>query len=206
VVKGHFVEADPGVGGGGQRCVLFVGRLSPEKGIDTLLRAWGLPGVRIPLKIIGAGPLADDCRSASASNPMVEYLGPMAQAEVYEWMGRALALVLPSNCYEGFALTTIEAFAKGTPVIASGLGAMLEIIEHGRTGLHFEPGDPQALITQVEWMLNHPEKWHEMRVNARAEYESKYSAESNYAQLMEIYQRVIVAKKPLSIALNPITP
>jgi len=205
VVKGHFLDVDPGAGTGDQQCVVYVGRLSAEKGIDTLLRAWQLPGAQIPLKIIGAGPLEDECRNASASNPWIEYLGPMRPAEVYEWMGRAQALMLPSNCYEGFPRTIVEAFAKGTPAIASGHGAMLEAVEHGRTGLHFKPGDAQSLITQVEWMLEHPEKWREMRSNARTEYETRHSANSNYFQLMDIYRRAMAAKKGLHVALNPIT-
>lgn len=187
-VKPNFVDPSPEIGDGTGGYVLFVGRLSEEKGIDVLLRAWQNLGPKIKLIIIGTGPLLDKCMQAARENPAIECLGPKVRSEVYASMGQARALVFPSRWYETFGLTVIEAFSKGTPVIASKIGCMQELVDHGRTGLHFESGNSDSLTTQVEWMLAHEFQWKQMRTNARAEFEAKYSADKNYDMLMNIYQ------------------
>jgi glycosyltransferase involved in cell wall biosynthesis len=106
-------------------------------------------------------------------------------------MGEASFLVFPSEWYEGFPKVLAEAFAKGLPVLASALGSQGSIVDHGRTGLHFRPGDPEDLAAKVEWLLAHPNELARMRKEARAEYEAKYTAEENYAQLMAIYHEVL---------------
>jgi glycosyltransferase involved in cell wall biosynthesis len=187
VVKPNFVHPDPGVGSGSGGYALYVGRLSVEKGLDTLLAAWEHLSDRIPLKIIGDGPLADLVKQAMARQPSVEWLGRRPIAEVHQLMGEAAFLVFPSKWYETFGRVAVEAFAKGTPTIASNIGAIAELVDHGRTGLHFQPGDPIDLAAKVEWMLTHPERLAQMRQEARVEYESKYTAGQNYQRLMEIY-------------------
>jgi glycosyltransferase involved in cell wall biosynthesis len=110
-------------------------------------------------------------------------------------MKQARFLVWPSEgYYETFGLVAVEAFSCGVPVIASGIGVMSEIVEHGRTGLHFSAGDPEDLAAQVEWAWEHPEDMEAMGRAARAEYEAKYTAERNYQQLMEIYRRTIARR------------
>jgi glycosyltransferase involved in cell wall biosynthesis len=109
-------------------------------------------------------------------------------------MKRARFLVLPSELYETFGRVAVEAFACGVPVIASRLGAMQEIVEDGRTGLHFSPGDADDLAAKVEWAWTHPNEMQAMGRAARAEYEAKYTAEQNYRMLMEIYQKVLGAR------------
>jgi glycosyltransferase involved in cell wall biosynthesis len=96
-----------------------------------------------------------------------------------------------SDWYETFGRVTIEAFAKGTPAIASNIGAIAELIEHGHTGLHFRPGDSEDLVAQVEWALAHLEELTRMRREARAEFEAKYTDQENYRQQMEIYEKVM---------------
>ena len=100
-------------------------------------------------------------------------------------------LVFPSEWYETFGRVAVEAFAKGTPVIAASIGAIAELVEHGRTGLHFEPGNADELAARVERALSHPVELARMRSEARAEYEAKYTAERNYEMLMEIYERAV---------------
>jgi glycosyltransferase involved in cell wall biosynthesis len=85
-----------------------------------------------------------------------------------------------------------EAFAVGLPVIASNLGSMSSIVDHQRTGLHFEPGNAGALAEAVRWWTTHPDETAFMRSEARLEYETKYTAEENYAQMMNIYDSVLV--------------
>jgi len=188
VVKPNFVYPDPGPGDGSGNYVLFVGRISPEKGIRTLVRAWQeLKGV--PLKIAGDGPLVGDVRRVDSEG--VEILGWRSHDEVLALMKGACFLVFPSEWYEGFPVTIAEAFACGVPVIASRLGAMAEIIVDGCTGLHFEPGDPEDLAAKVAWAWGHPQEMVEMGKMARREYQAKYTAERNYEQLRAIYQRAV---------------
>jgi glycosyltransferase involved in cell wall biosynthesis len=195
VVKPNFVAPDPGQGPGGGGYALFVGRLAPEKGTGTMLAAWDRLGTRIPLKIVGDGPLRDLVVGAAARQPNVEWLGHRPVADVHALMGKADMLVFPSQWYETFGRVAAEAFAAGTPVIAANIGAVAELVEHGRTGLKFRPGDAEDLVTQVEWALSHPAELQSMREEVRAEFEAKYTAERNYRALMEIYEAALERKK-----------
>ncbi|AFY36226.1 glycosyltransferase [Calothrix sp. PCC 7507] len=190
VVKPHFVAPDPGVGSGSGGYALYVGRLSVEKGLDTLLAAWEQLGGKIPLKIIGDGQLSDRVKEAVAKMPGVEWLGRKPINEVYEMIGEAKVLILPSKWYETFGRVAIEAFAKGTPVIAANIGAIAELVDHQRTGLHFIPGDAQDLAQKMEWIISHPIQLAQMRQEARSEFENKYTAKKNYQQLIQIYAQV----------------
>ena len=163
---------------------LFVGRLSPEKGISTLLRAWG--SLEIPLRIAGDGPLYDAVQDAALAQ--ITPLGRKTTEEILSEMTRAEFLVMPSDWYEGFPMTLAEAYCKGLPVIASRLGAMAEIVEDGVTGLHFTPGDAEDLVVKVRWAVEHPEEMRRFGLNARRVYEEKYTPEANFRQLMSIYQ------------------
>lgn len=192
-VKPNFVAPDPGPGHHGGGYALFVGRLSPEKGVRTLLKAWKrLKGM--PLKIVGDGPLMEEVQGLVKREELkevVEVLGRRPREDVLLLMQEARVLVCPSECYENFPVAIAEAFACGLPVIASRLGAMAEIIDDARTGLHFEPGDPQDLAAKVEWAWSHPEAMQAMGQEARREYEEKYTAERNYKMLMDIYHHAV---------------
>src|SRR5918999_1546488 len=126
VVKPNFVHRDPGVGRGAGDYALFVGRLSPEKGLATLLEAWQRLAGRIELWIAGEGPLAAGIREAGALSPGVRWLGRLNQVDIAELMGNARFLVCPSEWYEPFGRVAIEAFARGTPVLASDIGGLAE--------------------------------------------------------------------------------
>lgn len=190
VVKPNFIP-DPGQRDGQGGYALFVGRLSPEKGVDTLLAAWRRLGGKVPLKIVGDGPLASKVSETARQLPEVQWLGRRRSEEVYDLMGRASFLVFPSTWYEGLPRTIIESFAVGTPIVASNLGAMSSVVNHGRTGLHFRPGNPEDLAAKVGWAFTHPAELARMRREARAEFEAEYTAERNYQMLMEIYDRAI---------------
>ena len=187
VVKPNFVHSDLGCGEGRGGYALFVGRLSTEKGVDTLLAAWKLLAGQLPLKIVGDGPLSSQVTEAVKKLDCVEWLGRKPVQEVYALMGNAMLLIFPSKWYETFGRVAIEAFAKGTPVIAANIGAITELIEHGRTGFLFCPGDSEDLAAKVKWALAHPRELTQMRREARSEFESKYTAKENYRRLMEIY-------------------
>lgn len=195
VVKPNFVYTDPGLGKGRGDYALFVGRLSPEKGIDTLLAAWKQLGEKMHLKIVGDGPLKPKVAEAAERFRKVEWLGRQSKDQVLTLMKDARVLLFPSVWYEGFPMVLAEAFAVGLPAIASDLGSMSSLIDHRRTGLHFRPGDPKDLVAQVEWTLTHPAEFERMRRAARAEFEAKYTAEENYGRLMEIYELAIQEAK-----------
>lgn len=196
LVKPNFLYPDPGIGEPvAGKFALFVGRLSPEKGIDVLLEAWSKQKMTQTLLIIGTGPLNRKVAKASDENPSIRWLGRKPREDVVSFMKQASFLVLPSVVYENFPMAIVEAFAAGLPVVASDLGAMASLVDHGRTGLRFRPGDASDLAEKVEWLLSHPQELDKMRKEARHEYEVKYTAERNYKLLMEIYERAIEAAK-----------
>lgn len=188
IVKPNFVNPDPGVGHGKGQFALYVGRLSVEKGLDTLLSAWDKLQSPFPLRIVGDGPLSELVLDKIKESPHISWLGRKSIDEVHQLMGEASFLIFPSKWYETFGRVAIEAFAKGTPVIASQIGAIAELVEHKRTGLQFQPGDSLDLAEQVEWALSHPEELQQMRLEVRQEFEAKYTARANYQQLIEIYR------------------
>ncbi|MGA7223232.1 MAG: glycosyltransferase [Candidatus Acidiferrales bacterium] len=192
-VKPNFLYSDPGVRKGSGESFVFVGRLSPDKGVRTLLRAWGTLQTKIPLRIVGDGPLRTELESLKAAGNLehVSLEGWKSRADVFEAIKGARALVIPSEWYECFPMVIVEAFAAGVPVIASKLGAMAELVESGKTGLHFSPGNDSHLAATVEWALTHPEEMQAMGRLARTEYERKYTADRNHALLMEAYRRAI---------------
>jgi glycosyltransferase involved in cell wall biosynthesis len=194
-VKPNFLNYEPPPGKGEGGYALFVGRLSHEKGIKILFEAWKLLSGKMPLKIAGDGPLAGWVKRETKKMPSVELLGYRQRPEVVALMQDASVLIFPSICYEGFGMSIIEAYSVGLPVIAGDLGSMSLLVAHGRTGLHFRPGDAQDLAAHVQWALAHPTELARMRREARLEFEMKYTAKINYGLLMDIYERSIAAKR-----------
>jgi glycosyltransferase involved in cell wall biosynthesis len=199
-VKPNFVVPD--AGNPGTRAALgdfavYVGRLSPEKGLKTLLDAWRQLRSPIPLRIVGDGPLRAELeRKASRFNlSRVTFLGRQPREQTRSTIKRARLLVLPSECYENFPMTAVEAFSCGVPVVCARLGAMQEIVMDHKTGLHFTPGVPEELAEKIEWAWDHPESVQAMGKAARREYEEKYTAERNYTSLMAIYEQIIASAR-----------
>jgi glycosyltransferase involved in cell wall biosynthesis len=189
-VKPNFVGPDPGPGPGGP-FALYAGRLSNEKGVSQLLAAWHALPDPVPLKIIGEGPLLPEVRQAMQRDPRIGYLGQLPLQEVLRVMGEAACVMVPSLWYETFGRTIIEAYAKGTPVIATRTGAFEELVQPGRTGLLAEPGAVADLVACVQWFLRHPAEVARMRREARQEYERHYTPGCNYEMLSDLYARAI---------------
>jgi glycosyltransferase involved in cell wall biosynthesis len=198
VVKPNFVHPHPAPGTGRGGYAVFVGRLSPEKGVDTLLAAWEHLGDELPLKIIGDGPLAARVDAATRQNPGIRWLGRQPFEKTVSMVGEAVLLVMPSVWYETFGRTIVEAFARATPVVASRMGAMAELVDHGRTGVLFDPGDSGDLTSKVRELTAQPDLLASMRQAARREFEAKYTAARNYETLMAIYNQVVAmhGKRP----------
>lgn len=190
-VKPNFVTPDPGIGSGDGGYALFVGRMSAEKGLDVLLSAWSRLSGKVPLKIVGDGPIGERIRHTCKGLRGVEYLGWREKEEVLALMKSASFLVLPSVWYEGFPMVIVESFAVGLPVIGSRLGSLATLIRNGVTGMHVKPGDPHDLGEKVAWLTSHPAELDRMRAEARAEYERRYTDGENYRVLMSVYRRVL---------------
>lgn len=202
-VKPNFVYPDPGERSGEGSRAVFVGRLSEEKGLDTLLGAWKQLNISIPLSIVGDGPLLTPLQKMSAELKLsgVTFHGRLGRRQAQEMIKSARFLLATSQCYENFPMGIVEAFACGVPVICSRLGGMQELIEDGRTGLHFTPGDAADLAEKVEWAWRNGEQMRSMGKEARQEYEGKYTADINYPQLLQIYRRAGVAE-PAAVAIG----
>jgi glycosyltransferase involved in cell wall biosynthesis len=193
-VSPDFLLEDPGPSNDRREYAVFVGRLGQEKGLCTLLQSWeGLP--RVPLKIIGDGPLRSWIEEYITRKRMsqIEVLGNVAHSIVIEHLKKAFFLIMPSSIYETFGRVIIEAYAAGTPVIASRIGAIRELVREERTGLLFEPGSITDLSAKVRNALENPAKLRIWGLEARLEYEEKYNAEKYYQRLMEIYHLAMVA-------------
>jgi glycosyltransferase involved in cell wall biosynthesis len=188
-VKPNFVDPDPGESPGRGGHFLFVGRLSEEKGVRTLLRAWSALGSNSELRIAGAGPLEAEVRRAAAGSTSIRYLGHLARPAVLEQLRAARALIFPSEWFEGMPVVILEAFACGRPVIATRHGGPAEIIADGVTGLLFTPESPDELAQRTDWAIRHEEAMAVMGKQARQEHELRYTPEVNYRLLMDIYQR-----------------
>jgi glycosyltransferase involved in cell wall biosynthesis len=189
-VKPNFME-DPGepATGTARNGLLYVGRLSPEKGVDILLEAAAQTGA--PVRIVGDGPTAEELRRLAPPN--VTFLGQVPRPQVLIEMARAKAIVVPSRWYEGFPMVVVEAFASGTPVIASDLGGLAEIVEEGGNGMLFQPGNVNLLSRCIDRMFGTPGLAVLCGKGARTTYLSRYTPAQNLRQLEEVYSRAIAA-------------
>ncbi len=191
VVKPNFLPGaqEPGKGAGGY--VVFTGRLSVEKGVHTLLEAWKLlKGV--PLKILGDGPLLQELQEMAHQGDLpIEFLGHRPKAEILEIVGDAAFAVVPSEWYEGFPMVILEAYARGTPVLASRIGSLDEIVIDGLTGTKFTAGDSRGLADKVHALFNSPERLHALRATTRQHFYKHFTGKANLQQLLKIYHDTI---------------
>lgn len=191
----------PGTGGGGY--AVYTGRLSQEKGIETLVRAWR--DVRgLSLKILGDGPLRDRLIEAAKQAPEdIEFLGYCSQDRVLEIVGRAELQIVPSEWYEGMPMVVLEAYALGTPVVAARIGSLEALVENGRTGIKFSVGDANDLAEKVNTLWKDKSILSNMRHAARAVFEEQYMEESNYNSLVGIYNNVLEEYKNRNQEVRP---
>lgn len=184
----NFLEPDPGVGPAERRGLLFSGRLSVEKGIEVLLRSAASLGSA--LRIAGDGPLSTDVELAARSTGL-RYLGRLTRDALFDELRQVVALVTPSIWFEGFPMAVVEAYATGTPVIASRIGSLAEIVEDGVTGLLFEPHDADGLRERMQWATSNAAAMRRMGVEARRRYEERYRGPAHLEALTSAYRAAI---------------
>ena len=166
--------------------LLFVGRLSKEKGVESLLEAF--KGSNFILHLAGDGPLSELVVEAQKKYKNIHYLGALSQFEVNQAMQRAQALIFPSIWFEGMPMTILESFACATPVIASNLGAMQNLIQDQYNGILFNPGDIKDLRSKLELFTGLTEEaTYTLQQNAFNTYQKEYSEAKQKEYFKEIY-------------------
>lgn len=190
-VKGNCVSKPDAVLVGSKSCsgAVFAGRLDIEKGVRTLIEAWRT--ISYPLTVVGDGPLADEVRLAMEENPNIIYIPHINRAELMRIFSKSSFIVVPSVYYEPFGLVNLEAMSLGKPILASNIGAMSVLIEHGVTGLLFTPGDADDLARRAAELIDDISLCRKMGENARELYLSEYTPERNYERLIAIYNKTI---------------
>ncbi len=187
----NFVETGEPIAGQEGDYYLYFGRLSPEKGVDVLIRAAAGLG-RGRLLILGDGPERESLeRLASelgAGN--IEFLGRRPADEVRSILGAARFVVLPSRWYENLPFSAMEALAAGRPVVASDIGGIPEMVDDGVNGFLVPPGDEGALAERIAALLDDPALRAEMGSRGRAKALELYDPEHHYARIMEIYGEI----------------
>lgn len=190
-IKPNALHYDPGSGSGAGNYVVFVGRLSPEKGLETLVKAWSSDWTLPELKIIGDGPMAVWLQDQTRQDSRIQWKGKMPLEQLLAVVGEAKFLVMPSIWYEPFGRTTIESLAKGTPVIGSRIGGTAEIISNYVDGYLFQPGDAVDLASTIRqgFRLSSAQQ-QKMRQAAREKFLNNYTTQANYLALSKLYSEV----------------
>jgi len=172
--------------------VVYIGRLSPEKGLRTLLKAWERveKATTAELRIVGDGPLRGELERLATGRRVV-FTGPVKSEQVYDEISTAQVLVLPSECYETFGRVVIEAYACGRPVVVSDIGGPGEIVRNGETGLVFEHGNAEDLAEKLVNLLNDEVSCQRMGQAARSVYLEHYTPDAVYPVLMNCFQQAI---------------
>lgn len=190
-VKPNFVSDSGQLENNYGNYIVYVGRLSSEKGVKTLFEA-AKKFKHIPLKIIGDGELRMQLETLQIQYGLnIEFLGYQQKDAVISAIKRSRFLVLPSECYEGFPVTIAEAFSCAKPVIASDIGSLSEIIRDDITGKKFLPGSADALAACVNQLWQDTNKIARMADFARAEYDEYFSPAANISALLSIYRMLV---------------
>ncbi len=170
---------------------LYVGRISEEKGIKTLIQSWIQFKIPIPVYVVGDGPLLSSYKKKCINNRNIIFLGHKKKEEVSDLMKRAIALIFPSIWYEGCPLAILEAFSSGLPVLSSNIGAHSTMVNCDVNGIHFEKSNPESLMRSINKLLSNSELWIKLAKGSRRTYEKRYTPVTNYEKLMMVYQEAV---------------
>lgn len=180
-------SVEPSIGDGAH--ALYIGRLSPEKGVPTLLRA--IEELDIPLRLVGEGPLRGDLESQAGRGRLrdrVAFAGYRTGEDLAREYRDAAFLVIPSEWYENAPMAVLEAFAHGKPVIGANIGGIPELVEPGKTGLLFPPGDVEALRRALDDLWRNRAARGDLGAAARRRAEEEFSPDRHREQLLAIYE------------------
>jgi glycosyltransferase involved in cell wall biosynthesis len=191
-VKGNSVRATPGAAPRERKYFLYAGRLSSEKGVDFLVRAWKEARIPHRLLVVGDGPLDAVVRHEARDN--VEIMGRLSREDVLSLLEEAIGVIIPSFCYESFPLVIPEAFSRGVPVIGSALGSLANIVDDGENGLLIPPGDVAALTAAVGTLAD-PDSWPAFSRNALNAFTTRFTSEINYQTLRTIYDAAVAQRR-----------
>ncbi|CAK2461478.1 Glycosyltransferase involved in cell wall biosynthesis [Vibrio crassostreae] len=170
------------------RYFLYLGRLSQEKGVATMVAAYELSNQSIPLKIAGTGPLAD---SLSGKQSKVEWLGFKTGLDLHLLIKQASAVIVPSECYENCSMSVLEAMSYGKPIIGANIGGIPEQVRDGKEGRLFEAGNAHDLANVMDEFTIRPELTKYYGEQARQRLESRYSLRAHHQQLVDLYQNLL---------------
>lgn len=186
--------ATPRLASGTRDYAVYFGRLSPEKGLNTLVRAFE-QAAPARLKIAGTGPMESELKEYIRKKKLenIEMVGFVSGPEKWSLLDKALFAVIPSEWYENFPVVALEFYAAGKPIVASRIGGLPSIISEGETGLLFSAGDANEIANKVRYMFSHPLDVDRMGRRARERVETRYSSEQSYHDLMNIFQKVLAA-------------
>ena len=204
VVKPNAVD-DPGhvsPRSGPLSYAVYIGRLVPEKGINTLLRAWAQLDGALPLKVAGDGPLRGLVEDA-ATSPHVQWLGWLSEGEVQRVLAGAELLVLPSEWYEAQPLVMLRALAAGRPVLCSDLENLREVVVPAGAGSAFPTGSPEGLTRVVRSLVANPERLRQMGKQARRLYELRHTPQASLTALERTYAEVSAGRQRRSKSTLP---
>jgi glycosyltransferase involved in cell wall biosynthesis len=199
-LKPNFLTEDLGPGDGKGGYMMYLGRLVEDKGLNVLLDAWIKHSPNMSLRVVGRGPMAERVRQVAQQHSNVFFHDNEDMDGIMRFLGGANALILPSINYEGFPKVLVESFSRGTPVIASRLGAMAEVVVPGKSGMHFNPGDSEDLMKCVQQAIADPSLLTSMRGSTRRQFQELYTPEVNYDIFMGIYRRAIARRHRSAVA------
>jgi glycosyltransferase involved in cell wall biosynthesis len=166
---------------------LYIGRLTPEKGVETLLSAHAGIAGQVPLVVAGTGPMEQDLR---ARYPGASYLGHLSGSTLESAIRDAALIVVPSEWYENCPMSVLEAMAHGKAVVASDIGGIPELVLHQETGLLFPPGNHEALKDCLTRLMADPDLRHGYGTAARSRLETKFALDQHNSALLKLYLSV----------------
>ncbi|EKO3962454.1 glycosyltransferase family 4 protein [Vibrio fluvialis] len=167
---------------------LYLGRLSQEKGVATLATAYQQSHKRMPLKVVGDGPLYEPLK---AEHSDIDFLGFQSGDALHAFIKQASAVIVPSECYENCSMSVLEAMAYGKPVIGANIGGIPEQVRDGVEGRLFEAGNPDSLASVMDEFATQKEAAVEMGLHARQRLLNKYSLTTHEQRLLDLYQQLV---------------
>ena len=195
-VRPNWHDPDPGMrSNAGEKSLLFIGRLTEEKGVGVVLKTWAKNPDLPPVRILGDGPMAVEVRAAADSDPRIIPMGRQPHERVLDELRTAGALLVPALWYEAFPHTLLEAAASGVPILASNLGTLPDVVEDGITGMLFNPFDPADVAAKIRAFFSPGTDRRAISMAARRKFETEFTAEQAYENLTRIYNLAIKRKR-----------